>query len=111
MKLLTTGELASLFSISKYTIRHYIDIELLIPKHRKENGYYLFDEENVYKLYQILVLKKIGYSLGTISTILTQNEILNYFTDAEQRLQNKIDELSAVKKRYSQLYKHKIFIN
>lgn len=98
MKLLTTGELASLFSISKYSIRHYIDIGLLIPKQRKENGYYLFDEENVYKLYQILVFKKIGYPLSTISTILTENEILNYFADAEQRLQNKIDELNAIKK-------------
>ncbi|NSM94149.1 MerR family DNA-binding transcriptional regulator [Enterococcus faecalis] len=30
-----------MFSISKYTIRHYIDINLLVPKQRKENGYYL----------------------------------------------------------------------
>ncbi|EOK04043.1 MerR family transcriptional regulator [Enterococcus faecalis] len=98
MRLLTTGELASLFSISKYTIRHYIDIGLLVPKQRKENGYYLFDEDNIYKLYQVLVLKNIGYPLSTIDTILCQNGIVDYFIDAEQQLQNKIDELNAIKK-------------
>lgn len=40
MKLLSTGELATLFSLSKYTIRHYIEIELLIPHQRNKNGYY-----------------------------------------------------------------------
>lgn len=47
MKLLTTSELATLFSISKHTIRHYIDIDLLTPKERRDNGYFFFDEENV----------------------------------------------------------------
>ena len=69
MKLLTTSELASLFSISKHTIRHYIDIELLTPKERKENGYFFFDEENVYKLYQILVFKNICYNQFVASYI------------------------------------------
>ena len=40
MKLLTTSELATLFSISKHTIRHYIDIDLLTPKERRDNGYF-----------------------------------------------------------------------
>lgn len=97
MKLLTTSELASLFSISKHTIRHYIDIELLTPKERNENGYFFFDEENVYKLYQILVFKNIGYSLRSIKTILTQSNMAPFFTEAEQTIQKKIDELLAIK--------------
>ncbi|WP_195961512.1 MerR family transcriptional regulator [Enterococcus casseliflavus] len=97
MKLLTTSELASLFSISKHTIRHYIDIELLTPKERNENGYFFFDEENIYKLYQILVLKNIGYSLRSIKTILTQSNMAPFFIEAEQTIQKKIDELLAIK--------------
>lgn len=85
MKLLTTSELASLFSISKHTIRHYIDIELLTPKERKENGYFFFYEENVYKLYQILVLKNIGYSLRSIKTILTQSNMAPFLLKPNKR--------------------------
>lgn len=64
MKLLTTSELATLFSISKHTIRHYIDIDLLTPKERRDNGYFFFDEENVYRLYLSF--------LGTLATLLKQ---------------------------------------
>lgn len=85
MKLLTTSELASLFSISKHTIRHYIDIELLTPKERNENGYFFFDEENVYKLYQILVFKNIGYSLRSIKTILTQSNMALFLLKPNKR--------------------------
>ncbi|MEB5880954.1 MerR family transcriptional regulator [Enterococcus gallinarum] len=97
MKLLTTSELASLFSISKHTIRHYIDIDLLTPKERRDNGYFFFDEENVYRLYQIIVLRNIGYSLKTIKTVLTEEDVAHYFLEAEQNLQKKIDELLAIK--------------
>ena len=79
MKLLTTSELATLFSISKHTIRHYIDIDLLTPKERRDNGLFLFDEENVYRLYQIIVLRNIGYSLKTIKTVLTEEDVAHYF--------------------------------
>ena len=97
MKLLTTSELATLFSISKHTIRHYIDIDLLTPKERRDNGYFFFDEENVYRLYQIIVLRNIGYSLKTIKTVLTEEDVAHYFLEAEQNLQKKIDELLAIK--------------
>lgn len=60
MKLLTTSELASLFSISKHTIRHYIDIELLTPKERKENGYFFFDEEISTNSIRFSFLKILG---------------------------------------------------
>jgi DNA-binding transcriptional MerR regulator len=40
MNHLSTGELAQLFNLSKYTIRYYIDKGLLTPKQNPENGYY-----------------------------------------------------------------------
>lgn len=98
MKLLTTSELATLFSISKHTIRHYIDIDLLSPKERRDNGYFFFDEENVYRLYQIIVLRNIGYSLKTIKTVLTEEDVAHYFLEAEQNLQKKNRRITCYKK-------------
>ncbi|MFC0232948.1 MerR family transcriptional regulator [Vagococcus entomophilus] len=97
MKLLSTGELATLFSLSKYTIRHYIEIELLIPHQKNKNGYYCFDEENIYTLYQIIVFRNIGYSLNEIKRILTHDTLVDALETAKTNLQQKIDELFAIK--------------
>ncbi|EAH0334770.1 MerR family transcriptional regulator, partial [Listeria monocytogenes] len=53
MLTLSTGEIAQLFQISKYKIRHYIDEGILVPKRNPENGYYYFEEADIYRLYQI----------------------------------------------------------
>ena len=54
-------------------------------------------KENIYKLYQILVFKNIGYSLRSIKTILPQSNMAPFFIEAEQTIQKKIDELLAIK--------------
>lgn len=97
MKLLSTGELATLFSLSKYTIRHYIEIELLTPYQKNKNGYYFFDEENIYQLYQIIVFRNIGYSLNEIKRILTHDTLVDALETAKSNLQQKIDELFVIK--------------
>ena len=65
MKLLTTSELATLFSISKHTIRHYIDIDLLTPKERRDNGYFF----SMKKMFIDYI--KLSF-LGTLAALLKQ---------------------------------------
>ncbi|MFD1900943.1 MerR family transcriptional regulator [Enterococcus termitis] len=98
MKKLTTGELAEIFAISKYKIRHYIDKKLLTPSQNQQNGYYLFDETDIYKLYQIIMFRNIGYSIETIKQLLAGSAILDSLKTAEQQLQTQIDELTVIKK-------------
>ncbi|EAA0373783.1 MerR family transcriptional regulator, partial [Listeria monocytogenes] len=50
MHTLSSGEIAQLFQISKYKIRHYIDEGILVPKRNPENGYYYFEETDIYRL-------------------------------------------------------------
>ena len=66
MKLLTTSELATLFSISKHTIRHYIDIDLLTPKERGETMVISFSMKKMFIDYI-----KLSF-LGTLATLLKQ---------------------------------------
>ncbi|MTD41877.1 MerR family transcriptional regulator [Erwinia sp. CPCC 100877] len=97
MKLLSTGELAQLFNLSKYTIRHYIDKELLTPKRNPENGYYFFNEADIYRLYQVIVFRNIGYSIAEIKASLTAPDNLATLKNAEAALQAQMDELTAIK--------------
>lgn len=98
MKALTTGDLAELFSISKYKIRHYIDEGILVPQRNKENGYYFFEEYDIYRLYQIIIFRKIGFSIQEIKEILRMDNAINVLEKAEINLQHKLDELLEIKK-------------
>ena len=83
MKLLTTGQLASIFDIPKGTIRHYIQEKLLIPIVNEENGYQQFTERDVYKLYQILFFRKMGLSIEAIRETLDSDRVLSSFQNLD----------------------------
>jgi DNA-binding transcriptional MerR regulator len=98
MRALTTGELAELFNVSKYKIRHYVDEGILVPKRNKENGYYFFEESDIYRLYQIIIFRKIGFSIQEIKKSLRMDNTANMLEKAEINLQHKIDELLEIQK-------------
>ncbi|MFW8052443.1 MerR family transcriptional regulator [Vagococcus fluvialis] len=96
MELLSTGQLAKLFDIPKGTIRHYINEELLTPIVNEENGYQQFTEKDVYKLYQIIFLRKIGLSIEEIKETLKKDGILISLKEAKQEIANQILELKKI---------------
>ena len=69
-KIYTTKELATICSVTKKTIRHYKNIDLISPSYIDGNGYWYFNEDDVEKLRLIGQLKYIEMSL---------DEIKNYF--------------------------------
>ncbi|WP_338752887.1 MerR family transcriptional regulator [Leuconostoc mesenteroides] len=97
MQTYSISQVAKIFKITKYTIRHYVDEHLLEPLKDEVNGYYVFSEEDLYRLYQVITFRKIGYSISTIKEILVQNDLVNAFKIAETKIQNKIDELVQIK--------------
>ncbi|MCL2402781.1 MAG: MerR family transcriptional regulator [Coriobacteriia bacterium] len=64
--LLTVGELAKRMNVSVRTIQYYDREGLLEPKMKTESGHRLYSDEEVVKLYQILSLKDLGFSLKDI---------------------------------------------
>ncbi|MEK4515684.1 MerR family transcriptional regulator [Paenibacillus sp. FSL H8-0122] len=64
------GELAKTANISKRTLYHYEQIELLQPAHISENGYRYYDNQAILRLQKILLLKSIGYTLEKIKGLL-----------------------------------------
>lgn len=96
MSLLSTGQLAKLFQLPKPTIRHYVDEKLLIPIVNETNGYQHFTERDVYRLYQIIFLRKIGFSIEEIKKMLKDDTILSGLKESVVDLENQIQELKAI---------------
>lgn len=98
------GEFSKKNNITIETVRHYIDLGILIPY--KKGGQYDFDESNQNDLDKILELKSLGFTLNEIKSILTykllgkfsfnyDNNILkNIFLLKEKEINRKIEELS-----------------
>lgn len=93
MNQLTAGELAQLFNTSKYKIRHYIDKGILTPKRNTENNYYIFEESDIYRLYQINTLREIGLSIKEIQESLELDNMISMFEEAEAKIQQDINKL------------------
>ncbi|ENM5071707.1 MerR family transcriptional regulator [Listeria monocytogenes] len=103
MRTLSTGEIAQLFQISKYKIRHYIDEGILVPKRNPENGYYYFEETDIYRLYQIILFRKIGFSIQEIKESLLGEKVTPMLEQAERDLQKKMDDLLETQKTIQQI--------
>lgn len=61
MLTLSTGEIAQLFQISKYKIRHYIDEGILVPKRNPENGYYILKKPTFTVYIKLSFLEKLAF--------------------------------------------------
>ncbi|AMM96357.1 MerR family transcriptional regulator [Bacillus pumilus] len=96
----TSGEVCKLLNITKYTLRHYIEQDLVRPAKVAQNGYQLFNEKEIYTLYQILFLKKAGFSLKDISETFSKGPgmTLSYQGMLDQ-VEKQLQELSEVKQR------------
>ena len=69
----TIQDVSKLANISIRTLRFYDEIGLLKPIIRMQNGRRYYSEEQILKLWDIIFLKKIGFSLKKIVTILNLN--------------------------------------
>lgn len=97
------GEFSKKNNISIETIRHYIDLELIIPY--KKGGQYEFDENSQRTLNKILELKSLGFTLNEVKSILIyemlgkftfddNNLLENLFKLKEKEINKKIEQLS-----------------
>ncbi|WP_227982169.1 MerR family transcriptional regulator [Nocardia spumae] len=61
------AEVAKMSGVTARTLRHYDDIGLLPPAYIGGNGYRYYDNEQLLRLQQILVLRELGLSLTEIA--------------------------------------------
>lgn len=64
------NEISKLTGVSIRMLHHYDKIGLLVPSKRTDANYRIYSDEDVAKLYQILLFKELEFSLQEIKTIL-----------------------------------------
>jgi MerR family transcriptional regulator, thiopeptide resistance regulator len=67
---LRVGELAKATGLTVRTLHHYDEIGLLEPSERSGAGYRLYTDADVRRLYRILALRGMGFSLDEIAATL-----------------------------------------
>ena len=78
------GEFADLNGVTVRTLHHYDRIGLLSPSSRRDNGYRLYQQEDLLRLQQILTLRHLGFKLTEIKELLERDD---YGVVAAMRLQ------------------------
>lgn len=64
------GQLAELSGVTVRTLRHYDQTGLLQPSGQTSGGHRVYDQQNVTRLYRILALRRLGFSLAEIGSLL-----------------------------------------
>lgn len=100
MQFLTSGELARLLDITKYTIRHYEEQQLIQPAFIDSNGYHMYGEDEVYAMAHVLLLKKIGFSIKDIkSSLENESDQTKTLTYVLSRIEDKMEQLNNAKNK------------
>ena len=77
--LLTISELAKLTNVSTNKIRYYEKEGLLKASRRSEGGYRLYDEEDVYRLCDIIILRDYGLTVKGIKKLIHNYNAMEYY--------------------------------
>ena len=95
---MTIKEVEQLLEVPRATIRFY-EKENLIKPVRESNGYRDYSEYDVGRLKQIILLRKIGFSVTDIEDVLDEaralDEVLEENTDNEE-LESVADEIAEI---------------
>ena len=80
-------EVARMSGVSSWTLRHYGEIGLLPPAGIGGNGYRFYEQEDLLRLQQILVLRELDLGLSEIGEILNQQrDPIQALRDHHERL-------------------------
>ena len=94
--MLTIGQLAKKYSLSRSTLIYYDKLGVLSPSGRSYSNYRLYSEDDRKRLDRIMLFRSAGLSLETISQLLGR-EGGEVATALEQRLSSLNDEIQALR--------------
>ena len=106
MEMMKIGQLAKQARLTVRTLHHYDEIGLLSPAHRTAAGYRLYRSEDVERLTQILLLRRLDLSLSEIREALARPESSLQQTIGQQilHLKERIDFQTQLVRRLEAIY-------
>ena len=96
--LMKIGDVTNKFGISHRSL-HYWESAGILKSSRGENDYRFYDEENMQKIKQIMLLRKLRLSIPSIQEIFTSNElskVIAVFTDHLDETKKETGQLNAL---------------
>ena len=100
MNTLTITQVTKLYDVTPRMLRHYEKLGLITPCKSEDYAYRLYDEAAVKRLQQIIILRKLRFSLKQISVILQDNarqQALQIMHDSIAELDSEIGSLSKIR--------------
>lgn len=98
MEELTITELTRLYDVTPRMLRHYEKLGLLQSKRREDYAYRVYDGEAVRRLQQIVILRKLRFSLKQIEAVLRDEDGARALQILRDNIAALEDELSALEK-------------
>lgn len=101
------GDLAKKANISKRTLYHYEQIGLLKPTLVAENRYRYYDDNALYHLQKILMLKSIGYTLEQIKEFFQST---NDMKEHENWIDSLNEQIELIEKKKEELSRKQYYL-
>ncbi len=100
METMTISQVSKTFDISTRMLRYYEKMGLISSGRREEYAYRVYDQTAISRLQQIIVLRKLRFSLKEIQVILEdkeQQQALAVFQESLSQLDKEIEALGTVR--------------
>ena len=100
MDLVTISEVSKNYNISTRTLRYYEEIGLIKSCKKEGYAYRAYNEEELLRLQQIMILRKLYIPLKEIGNILDNREVreaINIFRDKVDSIEEKIKALNTIR--------------
>ncbi|MCL2405988.1 MAG: MerR family transcriptional regulator [Defluviitaleaceae bacterium] len=92
------GEIAKKAGVTVRTLSYYDKEGLLTPQTTSESGYRLYTDKDFVKLIQILMMKRLGFTLNQIKkkivTMETTSDVIEILTGQSTSIRNEINQLT-----------------
>ncbi len=90
----TVGQVADLFGVTVRTLHHYDEIGLVVPSGRSRAGYRLYTDEDLVRLRQVVVYRRLELPLDEIATLLDGGEdAADHLRRQRATVMTRLDEL------------------
>lgn len=90
----TVGQVADVFGVTVRTLHHYDEIGLLVPSERSPAGYRLYTDEDLKRLQQIVVYRRLEMPLDKIADLLDGgSDQVDHLKRQRDSVMQRLDEL------------------
>jgi DNA-binding transcriptional MerR regulator len=93
---LTVGQVAEQFGVTVRTLHHYDQIGLLVPGERTSAGYRLYTGDDITRLQNVVVYRRLGFPLDEIALLLDEPsvDLSEHLRRQRAAVLSRLDEMS-----------------